>query len=363
MKGSEYRDSPLQLRAHLRGMRPEDALEVVLPSEYAGLRIGELLEVVFPEDEEGRSRLEGMFDLRENPDLPEIYGAMLEVLSKWRLGGCCLNLSLADGTAVELSDTTVGLLQPPEPQGSGHPTYPVLNLVMEQEFPTMDHAVQEGYWEDKASLMGWLQSLTLLYFLDKHEFKLSPDPSTETERRLVALAESLVEGRIILPSEETGFFRITEYGRGVLGSQIAETESYIDRYDIFKDVAYDEEPGTVEFGSGRGEDLRVQIYIDEGLDPARTVFLLRMYDGTLDEFTRTWQGRIHDESFYNEVLEPVMDHHQVEDDLIGQIIESGFAHVEEEMEAQREKRSNQRILEKVRGTPGPLLDGEEQDKG
>ena len=338
-------------------------MEVVLPAEYAGLRIGELLELVFPEDEEGRSQLEEMFDLRENPDLPEIYGALLEVLSKWRLGDYYLKISLADDTVVELSDPTVGLLQPPESRGSGHPSHPVLNLEMEREFPTLDHAVQEGYWEDKATLMEWLQSLTLLYFLDKHEFKLSPIPSTETDRRLLTLDEGLVGGPIILPSEETGCFRITENGRRFLGSQIAETESYIDRYDLFKDVAYDEEGGAVEFGSGRGEDLRVQIYISEGLDPVRTVFLLRLYDGSLDEFTGTWQGRIHDESFYNEILEPVMDHHRVEDDLIGQIIESGFAHLEEEMEEQREHRSNQQILERVRVTPGPLLDGEEQDKG
>ena len=342
-------------------------MEVVLPAEYAGLRIGELLEVVFPEDEEGRSHVEEMFDLRENPDLPEIYGALLEVLSRWRLGDYCLKISLADDTVLELSDPTVGFLRPPEPQGSGHPSYPVLNLQIEREFPTLDHAVQEGYWEDKATLMGWLQSLTLLYFLDNHEFKLSPNPSTETDRRLLSLADDLMEGRIILPAEGTGCFQITENGRRFLGSQIAETESYIDRYDLFKDVAYDEEAGTVEFGSGRGEDLRVQIYIDEGLDPARTVFLLRMYDGSLDEFTSNWpgnwQGRIHDESFYNEILEPVMDHYRVEDGLIGRIIESGFVHLEEEMEEQRENRSNQQVLQKVRGTPGLLLDGKEQDKG
>ena len=353
----------MQLRAHLRGMRPEHALEVVLVAEYASLRIGELLEVVFPEDEQGRSHVEEMFDLRENPDLPEIYGALLDVLSRWRLGDYCLKLSLADDTVVELSDPTEGLLRPPEPQGLGHPSYPVLNLEMEREFPTLDHAVQEGYWEDKATLMEWLQSLTLLYFLDKHEFKLSPDPSTETDQRLLIVAEDLVEGRIILPSEETGSFRITEIGRRFLGSQIAETESYIDRYDLFKDVTYDKEGGTVEFGSGPGEDLRVQIYIDEGLDPVRTVFLLRLYDGSLDEFSGTWQERIHDESFYNEVLEPVMDHHRVEDRLIGQIIEGGFAYLEEGMEEQREIRSNRQILEKVKGTPSLLLDGKEQDKG
>jgi len=363
MTSSEYQDSPLQLRVHLRGMRPEDALEVVLTAEHAALRIGELLEVVFPEDEEGRSHLVAMFDLRENPDLPEIYGALLEVLSRWRTGEHRLKFSLVDDTAVELCHPTMGLLRTPEPQGPSHPSYPVLNLEMEREFPILDHAVQGGYWEDNATLMGWLQTLTLLYFLDKHEFRLSPNPSTGTDRRTLSLAEDLVEGRIILQSEETGYFQITADGRRFLGSQIAETENYIDRYDLFKDVAHDEEAGTVEFGGGRGEDLRVQIYINEGLDPVRTVFLLRLYDGSLDEFTNTWEGRIHDEGFYNEILEPVMDHHRVEDDLIGQIIESGFAYLEEEMAEQREHRSNQLILEMVRVTPGPLLDGEEQDKG
>ena len=358
-----YQDSPLQLKAHLHGMRPGDALEAVLPAEYAALRIGELLEAVFPEDEEGRSHLERMLDLRENPDLPEIYGELLEVMSRWRRGDYCLKLSLVDDTVVELGDPTVDLLRPPEQQRSSHPSYPVLNLEMKREFPTLDHAVQKGYWEDNTTLMAWLQSLTLLYFLDKHEFKLSPNPSTETDRRTLTLAEDLLKRRIILLSEETGCFRITEHGRRYLGIQIAETEFYIDRYDLFKDVAHDEEASIVEFGGGRGEDLRVQIYINEGLDPLRTVFLLCLYDGSLDEFICTWQARIHDESFYNEILEPVMDHHRVEDDLIGQIIESGFAYLQEEMEDQRENRSNQQILDMVRVSPGPLLDGEEQNKG
>ena len=337
-------------------------MEVVLPAEYAGLRIGELLQVVFPEDEEGRSRLEDMFDLRENPDLPEIYEALLEVLSRWRLGDYYLKISLADGTVLELSDPTVGLLRPPELQGSGRPSYPVLNMEMEREFPTLDHAVREEYWEDKEKLMGWLQSQTLLYFLDKHEFRLLPTPKTEADQRLVTIAGALVENELILPCEETGCFRITEHGRQFLGSQIAETESNIDRYDLFKDVVYDRDGGPMEFGSGRGEDLRVQVFITEGLDPVRTVFLLRLYDGSLDEFIGAWQGRIDDESFYNEILEPVMDHQRAKEDLIGQIIESGFAYIEEETEEQRENLSTQRILEMVRGTPGIPSDGEEQDK-
>ena len=338
-------------------------MEVLLPARYAGLQIGELLELVFPEDEEDRSHVEEMFDLQENPDLPEIYVVVLELLSGWRLGEYGLTVALATGTAVELSDPAMSLLQPAESQGSARPTYPVLNLEIEREFRTLDHAVQEGYWEDKTALMGWLQSTTLLYFLDKHEFKLSQQPSTSTAERLVTLAEDLMERRVILPSCETGYFLITENGRRLLGSQIAETESYIDRYDFFEDVVYDGDGGRVEFGTGRGDDLRVQIFINEGLDPVRTVFLLRLYDGSLDEFTNTWQSRIHDESFFNEILEPVMDYHRMENDLIDQIIETGFTQLEEEREEQRENRSNQQILKMVRRTPGRLLDGEEQDKG
>ena len=172
--------------------------------------------------------------------------------------------------------------------------------------------MQERYWADKATLMGWLQSLTLLYFLDKHEFKLSPNPSTETDREWLTLADDLVEGRIILPSEETGVFPNHRNWEAVSGKPDRRDGNVHRPVRPFQGVASDEEGGTVEFGSGRGEDLRVQIYINEGLDPVRTVFLLRLYDGSLDEFTGAWQGRIHDESFYNEILEPVMDHHLVE---------------------------------------------------
>ena len=41
-------------------MRPEDALRVLLPPDYAGLRVGELLQAVFSEDEQQRSRVEEM---------------------------------------------------------------------------------------------------------------------------------------------------------------------------------------------------------------------------------------------------------------------------------------------------------------
>ena len=221
---------------------------------------------------------------------------------------------------------------------------------MEQEYLVLDHAVEEGYWEEKAKLIEWLQSLTLLYFLDKHEFQLSATPSTEVDRRLLTIAESLRAREIIFPSEATGNFHITEHGRQLIGGQIAETESYIDRYDIFKDVDYDVDAGRMEYDSGRGEDLRVQVFIAEGLDPVRVVFLLRLYDGSVDQFVSSWRQRIHDKKFYDEILEPAMNYHRVDEGLLQRIIENGFAHIDEQEEEDRESLSRQQILRRV----GPI---------
>ncbi len=88
---------------------------------------------------------------------------------------------------------------------------------------------------------------------------------------------------------------------------LTETESYIDLYDHFKDTEFDLDLDTTEFDTGRGVDLRVQVFLAEGLEPIRTVFLLRLYDGTLDDFVSTWECLIDDESFFDGILEPVVN--------------------------------------------------------
>ena len=336
----------MELRVYLSGMKPEDDLRVVLPPEYARLRIGELLEAVFPEDEDAQSHVEDMLDVRGNPDLPDIYGVLLDVFDEWRIGRCVLKLGTEAGSEVEPADNVARHLIPP--CNGGHSDHPVLHLTMQQEYPALDHVVERGYWEDRTELLEWLQSLTLLYFMDKHEFKLPATPASETDRRLMPIAEVLQKKHLIAASEETGHFAITQDGRQLIGNQMAETESYIDRFDIFNDVDYDIDAASVEFGSGRGEDLRVQVFIAEGLEPVRTVFLLRLYDDSLDEYVSSWPRLIYETTFYDGILEPVMDQEAVEDHLVGWIIESGYAYIDEKEEAARDTRSRQEILERVR---------------
>ena len=48
------------------------------------------------------------------------------------------------------------------------------------------------------------------------------------------------------------------------------------------------------------------MFLAEGLDASRTVFLLHLYDGTLDDAVSTWESLIDDESFFDSILEPVV---------------------------------------------------------
>ncbi len=122
---------------------------------------------------------------------------------------------------------------------------------------------------------------------------------------------------------------------------IAETESYIDYFDVFKAVRYDADAQTIDFDVPGGEDLRAQVFEEEGLDAIRVVFLLRLYDGTLDAYADCWRERIHTERLFNDILRPVLDHQRADDALLGSIIESGFAHNEERAEQARERRAGE----------------------
>ena len=110
----------------------------------------------------------------------------------------------------------------------------------------------------------------------------------------------------------------------------------------------DADARNIEFGAGQGDDMRVEVYESEGLDPVRVVFLLRLYDSTLDRFVESWPEEIHAEGFFNEVLRPVLDHQRVDEDLLGLIIEAGYAHNEELAEEARERAFQREALRRIR---------------
>ncbi len=343
--GRTSSDAPFELRVSLRDTDLYDSFRVTLPPRFTRLTLSDLIKTGFPEDGPASDEIHEGMDVRANPDLPDIHLSLSDVFDTWRRGDCALRFFANRGPELQLFESVRSHVSVPRSLEGTLPSRPVLDLVVEQTFDVL--AKFEEWGGDKNALLRWLQRSTLLYFIDKHGFQLQSDTQDEAALRVLPIAAHLQTKGLLSPSDMTGRFEITEEGRQDLGNIIAETESYIDQFDVFKDVAYDLDAEVVEFGRGYGADYRVQVYDAEGLDVVRTVFLLRLYDGTLDEHSDSWLEDIHDADFFNEVLRPVLDREWVDEEIIDWIIESGFAHNEEQAEASKERESQQAIIKRI----------------
>ena len=362
--GASNRTGWFEVRVSLTGMNADDALTVVLPPEFADTTVSQLLAHTFSSGEEEQSAVASMFDLRANPDLPEIYGVFLEAVEEWREGRCTFSFSGSDGQDLDLgglvsrrlecSSAAVAaparenLFNPPSPKESnGESPLPRLLIRIEKQYHAIGYATQMGFWETREELLEWLQSLTLLYFLDKHEVEIKAPLPGGSGPGLKAAEAALRSKGLISCSADTQIFSITRKGRRFIGRLLTETESYIDLYDHFKDTEFDPDLDAVGFDTGRGVDLRVRAFLAEGLDPIRTVFLLRLYDGALDDFLSNWESLLDDEAFFEGILEPAVNRYDVDESVIGQIIEAGYGFLEDREESARELESQQEIIRRV----------------
>ena len=321
-------DSRFQLVVTLGEMDMEDAFRVTLPSSFAQLTVGRFLAQVFPSDQESQARVRRHFDLKDNPDVPEMYDALVGVFADWRSGRCTLRFVLNHGPEMGLSGEVSDHLRLAAVNAAAGSGGLVLDLVIEQHYQPLEFAVKKGYATTKSELLDWLRAHTLLYLFGKNALNLRAEPKAETDRQMLPIAERLHgEGMLELTGE--GLFRISERGKKRLMDLIAEAETYVGRYDIFKEVVYDAESRLFEFETGRGEDLRVQVYEAEGLDPVRVVFLLLLHDGVLGRLARDGRRDPHDEA------------------AIELIIESSFAYLDERAERTASASKQRDILNRL----------------
>ena len=334
-----------ELRVTLGDMGLEDAFRLRLPPTMSWLTVGGLLDEVFSEEDAAQIRFLSALDIQANPDLPAMYEELLDIFAQWRRDDCTLSFFSRHGPLVRLADRVEDHVNFRPSQRGEHAVDPTLDLAIEQTHDVLGRFADWG--GGNGALMRWLQRRAFLYFMDKHRFRLSVDPSDTLSRGLLPIANELASRGLIAGSEESGVYEPADEGEKLIQRMVVEAESYIDRFDLFSDTLLepDEE---IEFGTGLGEDLRVQVYGSEGVDPVRAVFLLLLYDSTLDAHSETWRGAIHKEEFFNELLRPVLDHARVDDELIGLVIESGYAHSEELSEAAEERAFEQDVLRRVR---------------
>ena len=319
------------IELRLDGLHPGDSLRLEASAELTELTVGDMLVEVFA----GESHAFTESEARDNPDLPDLYAQIAELFGRWRDGMATLRFYAPGGAEVDGGALVSDAL------GDGE-----LRLVLRQTFEVLDWFGARG--GGRAELVGWLSRSALLYAIDKHGLRVevvSDGPLSS------AALEIQAEG--LAAPNEGGVFEVTVSGREFLGSAIAETESYIDRYDVFSDVLYDLDTRSVRFGTGHGEDLRVQVYESEGIDPIRAVFLLRLYDASLDEHPASWAEKVVSEDVFDWMLSPVLDRASLlgEDDL-DWIIEAGFAENEEREEEARRGEAVRAALSRAHAEEG-----------
>ena len=317
--GSTGAQSRLLLRITLGDMPLEDAFEVETPFP-ADTTLGCLIDATFPPDPCDQREVKRLLDARANPDLPDMYDALVELLDHWRERRCDLRFYVNHGPELTLDARIDRWLA----ERGGAPA--LLDLVMEQLPTPLEYAVHQGYADDSGAVLRWLEETAVLFFLWRR-----PGSARLCTTEEAAFADALhrLEDQGYL-SICDGAEEVSPQGEQHMAQLIAEAESYVDRYDLFSDVLPGAAPGSHRFGTGRGIDLRVHVYEAEGVDPLRAVFLLRIYDSSLEEAAgESWMRAATDPDFFRDILAPVTDHEDIDGETLDATIDDGFAMMEQ----------------------------------
>ena len=299
-----------QIRMSLEASADIGFLEMEIPIEWYSKTFEELFLFISTQ----KSRLpindsESGLSVIYNLDTSEIYKAFTDIFNSWSRGLCNLSIDTGDYNNVPIVTPINDILLSPVSVNE--------SIILKQTFDPLEWYRSEN--EDFDQLMEWLKISTLLYVIDKKLDESNPN----WYKSITSLMNDIHPNEVTIKTQQ-GKLEITTTGRQLLGSMIEETESYIEAYDIFKDVIYDPEMLSARFGTGHGDDLRVQVYESEGLNSVRTVFMLMLYDGTLELALTSMTDFSLSTIFFNNLLVPVLDRVIVEDSDIDWIIEAGF---------------------------------------
>ena len=320
---SSVGDSEFILRITLGEMPIEDGFWIGLPDDLSTLSLRELFNRVFPTDPSLQRLFIERLDVSRNPDLPEMYDALVEIFVQSGLGLCNVETYVNDGPKLDDSAMVAQYLTTNYPP-------PVLDLVLEQRFSAIDYSVRRGDFSDEEEALGWIRSRVLLYFLGALEYVLLTEPGDAADLALLSLTQSLVDEGLIERSTDSERFEITELGMEAIHEMAAEAENVIERYEVFGDVIYDPETGECDFGTGAGIDLRIPVYEAEALSPLRAILLVMLWAGEFARMDDDWRGAIHNREFFEALLLPVVERPLVGEEDLDVIVDAGFAFMEQQ---------------------------------
>ena len=330
----------LRLRVTLGDMPLSDAFDVVVPEVDSAASVADLLDRVFGPEGIRDEEVANLLDTRRNPDLPEMYAELLDTFADWRDGRCSLLMYRNHGPEIE-PDYELASHRDADPDAPE----PLLDIVIEQWHTPLEYAADRWHGGDVAALVQRLQDHVMLHYVGRLGDDIF-DAESPPDAGLLAIADRLAEQGAL---SDDGSYTLTENGEGRLELADAEVDSAIATYDVFADVA--RRGGRVELGGGAGGDLRVDVYEAEGIDAAEAVLLRQLHDGTLDDLEVDWREAILDDDFFAELLIDIVDRERVDPAVLDEIIEAGFAHIEEAREQAEHEARRRHIDAQARNCP------------
>ncbi len=317
-------DTAFVLRITLGDMPIEDGFWIALPDDISSLLLRGLFGRVFPTNPSLQRPFVERLDASRNPDLPDMYDALVEIFARKELGLCSVDSHVNHGPKLDDSAVVSNHLTKID-------TPPVLDLVLEQRFSAIDYSIRRGEFRDVDEALTWMRSRVLLFFLGASDYALPTEPADDddVDATLLPVAQALVDEGLVERSEETWQLELTELGQETVNGMIDEAETVIERYEVFADVLYDSETGDCEFDSGAGIDLRIPVYEAEGLSAARAVLLVELCDGEFAQMVDDWRTAIHEREFFEALLLPVVERPLISPSALDMIIDAGFELMEQ----------------------------------
>lgn len=341
-----YLNEPFDVRVTVLDERPDVGLWATMDADDVNRPIGDLLDefVIGSTREQTEFIREKMLELEEFPHLSDALDRVADIWHRYRAGEADVDICINNGPDdISLDDSAYQQMCTCVWR-DGSWDYMLLDIVLEPSELTLAGMLGAR----KQEFLLWMQGLIALY-------KFDTDSTVEKLLRKHSEAEGAREQLFhhnLVAKDERGRLAITQQGRRAIGRLLDEQDELEALYDIYRDVVIrpSGESFKAEFGTLSGADYRVAVFEHEELDPFRSVFLLTLMSGELDEELqgKRWIDLINDDRFYEGILAPAVDHAVLEEEKLAELVAQGAQYLAR-TDAQRNRAAySQRVLQRAR---------------
>jgi len=336
---SDKYGADLIIRITLDDMSLLDSFYMALPIKVECLTISQVIkEYIVGETVEERNELKNRLLIYPNPDLSDIQDILTDIFTA---GNVNIQYHINNG------ETNV---QPDDPlyiheqlQVTNDYIYKLIDIVLEVHYRVNLTESQKNVMLDD------FRQVFILYAIDK--FGYSPDfenMNPQIAEMMLALLKKLSSddfSLIQINGDDWSHPTIFYKGYDLLDSIIDEAEFYISNYDIFGDVCI-KGFKDILFYTGYGDNLIIPVFIREGIDPYRAIFLSALYLGNMDEIFSNL-NRLSSEEIFSELFRLIAIS-QTEKDVSPEFLDMIIAEGKKKISEQRLSEDWIRITENIK---------------